>query len=355
MNLDGKSKGLEIDGMFLVRILGLRPLETTNANLISELSTGELRKLYWYAKINKIGFTYLKALEKANVLKKYPELESELKRQEEVYKKHIKSIKIIDEDLTELGIKHVFIKTVYDFPVLPSDIDVLIRDRLSKELIYDLRKKGYIPFDQGPHFVSVYNTHVDPLIPRDKMSYDIDIYDEISLSYVVYLSKEYCFDGALLNNFIKIPPPEYELLIQVNHSIFEHLYTLLHFYTFLRLLNTIDISKLMKLTKITRSETALSYATTIALGIINKSGLNVERELLETLGYYANRVGKEILYVDELPYRFSVTQILHVLFEKAKNQQYRHSILNFALHMFHPKQAHHAVEQILLRRRRSSY
>jgi hypothetical protein len=267
----------------------------------------------------------------------------------------MESIRIIDKDLTELGIEHVFIKTVYDFPVLPSDIDVLIRDRLSKELIYDLRKKGYIPFDQGPHFVSVYNTHVDPLIPRDKRSYDIDIYDEISLSYIVYLSKEYCFDGALLNNFIKIPPPEYELLIQVNHSIFEHLYTLLHFYTFLRLLNTIDISKLMKLTKITRSETALSYATTIALGIINKSGLNVERELLETLGYYANRVGKEILYVDELPYRFSVTQILHVLFEKAKNQQYRHSILNFALHMFHPKQAHHAVEQILLRRRRSSY
>jgi hypothetical protein len=341
--------------ILLLQVLGPDPIYTVNVEIARSLSREQTYKLYNYAKINKIGYTFLKASEKAGILGEYPELESELKKQGEIYKKYMESIRIIDKDLTELGIEHVFIKTVYDFPVLPSDIDVLIRDRLSKELIYDLRKKGYIPFDQGPHFVSVYNTHVDPLIPRDKMSYDIDIYDEISLSYVVYLSKEYCFDGALLNNFIKIPPPEYELLIQVNHSIFEHLYTLLHFYTFLRLLNTIDISKLMKLTKITRSETALSYATTIALGIINKSGLNVERELLETLGYYANRVGKEILYVDELPYRFSVTQILHVLFEKAKNQQYRHSILNFALHMFHPKQAHHAVEQILLRRRRSSY
>jgi len=341
--------------ILLLQVLGPDPIYTVNVEIARSLSREQTYKLYNYAKINKIGYTFLKASEKAGILRKYPELESELKKQEEIYKKYMESIRIIEKDLTELGIEHVFIKTVYDFPVLPSDIDVLIRDRLSKELIYDLRKKGYIPFDQGPHFVSVYNTHVDPLIPRDKRSYDIDIYDEISLSYIVYLSKEYCFDGALLNNFIKIPPPEYELLIQVNHSIFEHLYTLLHFYTFLRLLNTIDISKLTKLTKITRSETALSYATTIALDIIDKSGLNVKRELLETLGYYANRVGKEILYVDELPYRFSVTQILHVLFEKAKNKQYRHSILNFALHMFHPKQAHHAVEQILLRRRRSSY
>jgi hypothetical protein len=341
--------------ILLLQVLGPNPIYTTNVEVARSLSREQTYKLYNHAKVNKIGYTFLNALEKASILGKYPELESELKKQGEIYKKYMESIRIIDKDLTELGIEHVFIKTVYDFPVLPSDIDVLIRDRLSKELIYDLRKKGYIPFDQGPHFVSVYNTHVDPLIPRDKRSYDVDIYDEISLSYIVYLSKEYCFDGALLNNFIKIPPPEYELLIQVNHSIFEHLYTLLHFYTFLRLLNIIDISKLMKLTKITRSETALSYATTIALDIIDKSGLNVKGELLETLGYYANRVGKEILYVDELPYRFSVTQILHVLFEKAKNQQYRHSILNFALHMFHPKQAHHAVEQILLRRRRLSY
>ena len=341
--------------ILLLQVLGPNPIYTTNVEVARSLSREQTYKLYNHAKVNKIGYTFLNALEKASILGKYPELESELKKQGEIYKKYMESIRIIDKDLTELGIEHVFIKTVYDFPVLPSDIDVLIRDRLSKELIYDLRKKGYIPFDQGPHFVSVYNTHVDPLIPRDKRSYDVDIYDEISLSYIVYLSKEYCFDGVLLNNFIKIPPPEYELLIQANHSIFEHLYTLLHFYTFLRLLNIIDISKLMKLTKITRSETALSYATTIALDIIDKSGLNVKGELLETLGYYANKLGNEILYVDELPYRFSVTQILHVLFEKAKNQQYRHSILNFALHMFHPKQAHHAVEQILLRRRRSSY
>lgn len=355
MNTNNMHKDLESDSILLVRILGLEPLETTNVDLINELSERKLRELYWYAKINKIGFTYLKALGKASILGKYPELESELKKQEEIYKKYMESIRTIDEDLTELGIEHVFIKTVYNFPVLPSDIDVLIHDRLSKELVYSLGKKGYIPFDEGPHFVSVYNTHVDPLIPRDKMSYDIDIYDEISLNYIVYLSKEHCFDGTLLNNFIKIPPPEYELLIHINHSIFEHLYTLLHFYVFLKLLNIIDISKLMKLTKMTQSETALSYATTIALHIIDKSGLNVKRGLLETLRYYANKVGKEILYVDELPYRFSVTQILHVLLEKAKNQQYRHSILNFVLHVFHPKQAHHAIEQMLLRRRRSSY
>jgi len=341
--------------LLLLQILGLSPIHTINAEIVEKLTREEIYRLYYHAKINKIGYTFLKVLEKIGVTEKYPGLKNELRKQEEIYEKYFQSIKIIDEDLTELGIEHVFIKTVYDFPILPSDIDVLIYDRLSKELVYNLRKKGYIPFDQGPHFISVYNTHVDSLIPRDKMSYDIDIYDEISLNYIVYLSKEHCFDGTLLNSFIKIPPPEYELLIHINHSIFEHLYTLLHFYTFLKLLNIIDISKLMKLTKMTQSETALSYAATIALHIIDKSGLNVKRELLEILRYYANKVGKEISYVDELPYRFSVTQILHVLLEKSKNQQYRHSILNFILHMFHPKQAHHAVEQILLRRRRSSY
>jgi hypothetical protein len=344
------------DTLLLLQILGPRPIYTTNVELIKNLSKEKVHELYLHARINKIGYTYLRALEASGIINCYPMLENELRKQREVFNKHVQSIKIISEVLTDLGIEHVFIKTIYDFPVLPSDIDVLIRCKLSREIIKTLENKGFVWFDKGPHFVSLYNTHVDPYIPRDKMSYDIDIYDEISLNYLVYLDKEYCFNNFKIDssNKVKVPLPEYELLIQLNHSVFEHLYTLLHFYTFIRLLPNIDIVKLKKLAKVTRSEKVLSYASLITLFIVKNANLTIEEKQLNTLENLAN---KELLVnINSVPYRFTLTQISQVLFEKTKNFHYLRHMLSFMLLLFlYPKQITHVVNQIVARRTRQTY
>ena len=341
--------------ILLLQVLGPNPIYTTNVEVARSLSREQTYKLYNHAKVNKIGYTFLNALEKASILGKYPELESELKKQGEIYKKYMESIRIIDEVLTDLGIDHVFIKTIYGFPVLPSDIDVLIYEKLSKNLLELLKKKGFVIFDRGPHFVSVYNTIIDPHVPRDKMSYDIDIYDEISLNYVVYLDKEYCFNDLKTNldNFKKVPSSEYELLIHLNHSIFEHLYTLLHFYTFMKLLSDVNIVKLKRLAKATRSDRVLSYTSTITLSIITSANLAIERKLLRVLEDLADE--ESPIDVNTIPYRYTLTQILRVLFEKAKKPRYSYHMLNFILHLINPKQLNHVVNQLIVRRRRQTY
>jgi hypothetical protein len=187
------------------------------------------------------------------------------------------------------------------------------------------------------------------------MSYDIDIYDEISLNYVVYLDKEYCFNDLEINldNLKKVPPPEYELLIQLNHSIFEHLYTLLHFYTFMKLLSDIDIVKLKRLAKTTRSERVLSYTSTITLRIITSANLAVEKKLLRMLEDLANE--ELLIDVNTMPYRFALTQIFRVLLEKAKKPRYPYHMLNFILYLINPRQLNHIVNQLVVRRRRQTY
>lgn len=341
--------------LLLLQILGSNPIYTTNINLIKNNSEKKVHELYLHAKINKIGYTFLKALENDGIINHYPELVEELIKQEEIFNKHRESLKIISDVLTDLNVDHVFIKTIYDFPVLPSDIDVLIRDKLSKELINALRRRGFTPFDKGPHFVSVYNTLVDPTIPRDKMNYDIDIYDEISLNYIIYLDKELCFKNYTKDSIhhVRVPRPEYELLIQLNHSVFEHLYTLLHFYTFIKLLSKIEAEEVKKLAKITRSENVLSLTSFITLAIINNVNLNVEKEQLLLL---KNFISKDFaINIKSIPYRYTLTQILQVLLEKAKNPTYLYHMLNFMLHLLNPRQFTHVTSQILLRRRRESY
>jgi hypothetical protein len=343
------------DTLLLLRVLGPKPIYTTNIELIKNLPKEKVYELYLHAKINKIGYTYLRALEVSGMINRYPELENELIKQKKLFDEHVQSIEIMSDILTGLGIDHVFIKTIYDFPVLPSDIDVLIRCKLSRKLIETLESKGFICFDKGSHFISLYNTLIDSSIPRDKMSYDIDIYDEISLNYLVYLDKDYCFNGfkTSLNNCVRVPSPEYELLMQLNHSVFEHLYTLLHFYVFIRILSNTDLVKLRKLAKVTRSEKVLSYTSLITLLIVKNAKLTIEKEQLNAL---ENLTDKELpININRIPYRFTSTQISQVLLEKAKNPCYLYHMLNFMLHLLNPKQLSHVANQIILRRTRLTY
>jgi hypothetical protein len=343
------------DTLLLLQVLGSMPIYTTNVKLIKNLPEEKIHELYLYAKINKIGYTYLRALEHSGIINRYPMLEKELREQKEIFNKHVQSIKIISDVLTDLDVDHVFIKTFYDFPVLPSDIDVLIHRKLSKELVETLRRRGFISFDKGPHFISLYNTLVDSSIPRDKMSYDIDIYDEISLSYFVYLDKEYCFNYYKTNqsNPKSVPPPEFELLIQLNHSVFEHLYTLLHFYTFIKLLSNINAIQLKRLAKMTQSEKVLSYTSLITFAIIKRANLTIEEKQLDML---KNFISKElVIKMNSIPYRFTLMQISQVLLEKAKNPHYLYHMLNFMVHLLYPKQFSHVVSHIVLRRRRQTY
>jgi hypothetical protein len=342
------------DTLLLLRILGPKPIYTTDIELIKNLSKEKVYELYLHAKINKIGYTYLRALEDAGIINRYPALENELRKQKEIFNKHVQSIKIISEILTDLGIDHVFIKTIYDFPVLSSDIDVLIYPKLSKKLIEILKSKGFVCFDKGPHFISLHNTLIDQQVPRDKMNYDIDIYDEVSLSYFIYFDKKYCFINSQENsNYnVRVPLPEFELLIQLNHSLFEQLFTLFHLYIFSSLSSQININKLEKISNITESKIPLAITSTILFNITSKVFPNIDSYNLSRL-FIDPRY--ELLAITDLPYRFSLKSIAEALLEKSKNTQYLLSLFEFLQALTSPKKLHHIMTQLIIRRKRITY
>jgi hypothetical protein len=355
MNLNDKRKGLKIDGMFLVRILGLRPLETTNVDLINELSTSELRKLYWYAKINKIGFTYLKALEKADVLKRIPELKKELEVQEKMYEKHNESIEIISNILTDLGVDHVFIKTIYDFPMLPSDIDILIYGETLENVASALIKKGLKIFDKGPHFISIYNTIVDASAQRPKMSYDIDIYDEISLSYFKYMDKSLCSsDRYKYSSGVEVLSAECELLIHINHSLFEHLFTLSHLYVISTLLPRINFHKLEILSNLAESRVPLALVSEIVNKVLKSYQDGMPTPLVKFVRSYQNKKYTTIR-VSQLPYRYSLKHVAEAIIEKVRKKYYLLSMLEFTHAFRSQEELNHIMFHIILRRKRITY
>jgi hypothetical protein len=341
----------------LLCILGSRPPNSTNIELVRKIDTQKKIELYLRATVNKLGFTYLKALENSGLIGSGKILENKLKILEKNYIKYLQSIKTVSEILNKLRINHVFIKTIYDFPVIPSDIDLLVEGKISSILEDNLKKKGLIPFDRGPHFVSFFNTLVDPYLPREKKCYDVDIYDEISLSYLVYLDKRYCFDTSDLVTYngieALVPSPEYELIIHLNHSIFEGLYNLFHFYVYLNLLYKINEIELVELINKTRSYRAFKYTSSLTRHFIEKGSLAINHKHKRIIDYFAGRELK--LDIDELPYRYSLNQVLQLLSEKLNHSQYLRHMLNFAFSILDPLQMDHVTKQFLMRRKRLTY
>lgn len=355
MNINNKHEDLESDNILLIRILGLKPLETTDLDLINELSERKLRKLYWYAKINKISFTYLKALEKAGVLKEIPELEKELEIQERIYEKHLRSIEIIRDILTDLGIDHVFIKTIYDFPILPSDIDVLIYGKTLENIALDLIKRGLRVFDKGPHFISIYNTVVDSSTPRPKMSYDVDIYDEISLGYFKYIDKSLCSSDRYKHpRGVEVLSAECELLIHINHSLFEHLFTLSHLYILSMLLPRINFHKLEALSNLSKSRIPLMLASVIVNEILRHHQEGVSSSLVKFIKTFQNKKYATIK-VNQLPYRYSLKHIVEAIIEKLHGKYYLFSMLEFTHAFRSQKELNHIIFHIIWRRKRITY
>ncbi|MFX0051755.1 MAG: hypothetical protein ACFE8U_10755, partial [Candidatus Hermodarchaeota archaeon] len=324
------SKKAYEDLMKILKIIGSPYV--SKQELIS-IDGKEVARLYTLAKNNKIGLLFLESVNKI-----FPEINlgHELIHQrllrEEQWITIEKSVGLLKQTKNDF----VVIKTLADFPYVASDVDVLImgNEKLYSNAVDVLLKSGFIQVEhaklQNCFHDSTRAVHV---AIGKKDVYDVDLYQEMSASYLIYLDKR-IFNHMIewkRINYVDLPilKTEAELLLIIIHSIFpEQLYTLYHFYIILYFLNRMNLYSLKDFVDLSKEQYAL-FPVRLALQIT--ATLHYESygfvpmvilDILEMLNVRYEPVNS--LFI--MPNRYTIKDIFLTLVFKLRDRLFRESV-----------------------------
>jgi len=319
----------------------------------------ESLELYDFAVKNKVPLLYLESLKRQGKLNK---LKTKLDEEHEKYLKFIGGIDRVSKILDGAGIEYALFKTIKPYPAVPGDIDIVIMGdaTMCERAVGVLREAGYKyigAFNPGPS--------VEDLVdPKDDII--IDLQEEISLSYLIYMDKNKFIDEITeiklpIGGAVKSITPELDLAVVIIHSLTEHLYTLGDCYTFLYTLsemsekdiNTfIDILDEHKIKGIARSFITITDVLCEAAYGDKTEKLNY---LLNTLNYDAREAKNLIKSNFKMPHRYSVITIGRMLLEKTKEKRFRRSVVTQMFHMLNPRLTKFIVSEFIWRRKKEYY
>lgn len=209
-----------MNSLDLIRIIGI---DDINEGKIYH--SEKLLELFPYSITNKIPLFYLEKIipqckEHDRLIKAYLHLRKRQQQQLFLLQKIACIFSRYDVDYT------VF-KTLKPFPSIGSDVDLLFLSQDGFKKGYSLlSKNGYHLI--GPKFRNL--TLHDP-----QTDINIDLYNEITVSNIIYIDKTKIRDFTTevnINNIqVPIPTKEVDLLLSIAHSFYkEQLYTLADFY-----------------------------------------------------------------------------------------------------------------------------
>jgi len=353
------SKKVYEDLMKILKIIGSPYV--SKQDLIS-IDGQEIARLYALAKKNKVGLLFLESVNKI-----FPEINLD---HELVYQRLLREDQWITIEksvglLKQTRNDFVLIKTITDFPYVASDVDVLIMgdEKAYSTAVNLLLKSGFVQVEhaklQNCFHDSTRAVHV---AIGKKDVYDVDLYQEMSASYLVYLDKRF-FDPMVESKRIDhldlpVLKPEAELLLVIFHSIFpEQLYTLYHYYTILFLLSHMDWHSLKRFVEFAKEQHAL-YPVRLALKITASLHyashglipsviynildiLNVRYELTDSLLF--------------MPYRYKVAEVFFTLWFKLYDGLFRESVKKQVRAMFIPSYLDYVIRVAVDRRVRETY
>jgi len=319
----------------------------------------ESLELYDLAVKNKIPLLYLEELKRQGKLNK---LKAKLDEEREKYLKFIGGVERVSKIFNAAGIEYTLFKTIKPYPAVPGDIDIVILgdSHMLERSIEILQEAGY-------KFIGATNPgpSVEDLIdPKDDII--VDLQEEISLSYLIYMDKNKFWDQIIeiklpTGEKIKNLTPEIDLAIVIIHSLTEHLYTLGDFYTFIYRLaemnekdinNFIDILEEHKIRGIARSFITITDALCEAAYGEKPKNLSY---LLNELNYDAQEIKNLIGGNFKMPHRYSIITITRTLLEKTKEKRFRRSVATQMLHMLNPRLTKFVVSEFIWRRKKEYY
>jgi len=329
-------------------------------------------ELYTHAVKNKIGLTYLEALNKKGILKEFG-LEKKYMEEKRKHDEQLKALKRVTDLFNLHNVKYAVFKSIMPFPATPNDIDVIhfgseeeyskIRDIMLKSDYIDV--KGEADADQCMFHDIKYGGYLQPH-PKKKDVYDIDIYQSISASYLKYMDKKkiekYLTTVEVNDTQVKILKPEADLALIIFHSIFpEMLFTLIAHYATLYYFLEINQDEIDNFIKFAR-ENHILFAVRAHLSIVGELHRITHGFIPKKIEDTLKKIGNEKKEVKrcfrndfKLPHRYGISTVAKILMEKLNESTFRESIPQQFIKMFDYKIVKWVCSELIRRRKRETY
>ena len=353
----------------LIRIIG-SPFVSDQEQELPE-NKEEALELYDYAIKNKIGLLYLETLKNQEKLE---EFRLKLKHEEE-RKKHdeqlITAIRI-SKLFNSFSVNYTIFKSIMPFPATPNDVDIIhfgSDEEYEKAVEILLRSdytevKGQADAEQRM-FHDARDGKLEPH-PREKDVYDIDIYQRVSASYVLYLDKrkleKYVAEMKIGDNKIMVLRPEAELVAIIIHSIIpEMLCTLFVYYATLHHLvkmNSEEINRFIAIAKENHVTFSVKSHCSLVAELHHTAHGFVPETIEEILGELGDETSETKNLVKnnfKMPHRYSWSVIIRTLLEKMNEKEFRMSVLKQTVNMLNPKLMRWVISEIISSRKRETY
>jgi len=314
----------------LLRAIG-SPLASNQPQVGGGVESSYVPELYTIAEANKIPLTYLNviSLKERQGLPEYNYHYTRLYRLLEMASE-------ISELLDREDVDYVVFKTLRPYPEDVSDIDVLNlgSHRDYERIIEILREREYIFMERGS-----YCTTFQDYKTRFETEAMIDIYDEISVGYLIYLDKRklshYISKKELpTGQAVRVFSPEAELLATIAHSaIKENQYILAEYFITLHYLSLMDQSSIEELTDLVRKNklvNAFRWHLTITLLLHKEAHGKVPQKLSNLLSELGGPWGPSYKVISGSipPYRIDPLSLVKIFKEKLYDHTFRRSLFD---------------------------
>ena len=244
----------------------------------------------------------------------------------------------IAETLEKNNIEYSFFKSIRPYREVTVDIDIIIFNDCQKA-IRVLKDTGLRLLETGPLSTTL----------RDETSeINIDLYEEIGVSYIIYMDKERLFpfivkrtieDGHVVKSLDAIA----DLLAIISHSIIkEQMYVLSEYFTtiyYLHQMTSQELDKLIEMAKQWKLKEALSTHLSITSAIHMKAHGFIPKpleKLLETVGYNDREMERVRKREYQTPYKYHPLTVVDSFAEKLFEEKARRSIAIQLLKMSNP-------------------
>lgn len=309
---------------------------------------------------NKVGLLFLESV-KENLdfgLRQEHERQLELQIQQRA------TVKRSSQALEEAHVDFVVFKNPTDFPYVANDVDILVLgDKASyRNATLALLKYGFKQVEQAPLEMCFHDgTRAKHPVMGKKDVYDVDLYREIGVSWLIYLNKRLFAAQVTRKRISGIEIPvfksEVELLATIFHSVFpEQLYTLSHYYSVLYTFSRMTDEELVRFVGLSRSQRT-DYAVDLVLrltALLHSEAHGFIPQQLEKVIYNASsRLDPTISL--SMPYRFRIEEVIRTLLEKTGEREFRHSTFSQIFNTLKPKTLKYLLKEGTFRRLRETY
>lgn len=358
--------------------LTIRLLRTVGSPFILDHELPENKddalELYNYATKNKIGLAYLEALEEQGKFEEFG-LEVKYQAEQKTHNEQLITASRISELFNSSGVNYAIFKSIMPFPATPNDVDIIHfgSDEEYKKVAEIMLRSNYIEYIEVKGLADAeqrmfHDARVcrHPNTPK-KDIYDIDLYQKIAASHVIYLEKKR-FEKYVMemniegNNKIKVLRPEAELVAIIIHSIIpEMLCTLFVYYATLHHLERMNSEEINRFVYIAK-ENKVTFPVRTLCSLVGELHQVAHGFVPDKIEKVLAEVGDEkserkILLKNNflMPHRYSWSTILRTFFEKGKEKEFRKSSVKQTIYMLNPKLFRWVVTNVILRRKRETY